>query len=66
MRQFKAEFEAARAAQDWTKVAELWKDLCVVAGVEETSDGPAGGLNKELALKRNAEAAGSFVGSKKV
>lgn len=66
MRQFKAEFEAAKAAQDWTKVTELWKDLLIVAEIEETSDGLPDGLNKELALRRNAEASGQMQGGKKI
>ena len=55
MRQFKAEFEAARASQNWPAVIDIFRDLLVVAGIEETDDGAPGTINKELAEKRNAE-----------
>lgn len=65
MRQFKAEFQAAKAAQDWTKVQQLWEDLLVVAGVEEISPGDAG-RSSDVAALRNKQAAGNFQGGKKV
>lgn len=63
---YKAEFLAAKAANDWKKVNELWKALCVEAEIEETNDGAPGGLSAELAEYRNRQAAGNMQGGKKI
>lgn len=56
---YKSEFKAARAANDWVKAQEIWKQLCIEAEIEETSDGPSG-LSAELALSRNKQASGDL------
>lgn len=66
MRQFEAEFESARALQGWPAVIELFKDLLVVAGIEETSDGAPDGMSKELAEYRNRMDAGNMAAGKKI
>lgn len=63
---YKKEFLEAKKANDWNKVNELWKALCVEAEIEETSDGLPDGINKELAEYRNRQAAGNMQGGKKI
>lgn len=63
---YKKEFDAARQNNDWTKVQELWKALCVEAEIEAQSDELPDGISKELAEYRNRQDAGNTPGGKKV
>lgn len=62
---YKKEFKAARAANDWNKVNELWKQLCAEAEIEETSAGE-GGRAAEIANRRDKERAGEMQGGIKI
>jgi len=63
---YKAEFKAARAANDWAKAQEIWKQLCIEAEIEEQSDEIPDGISAELAEYRNKQSQGNFVGGKKI
>jgi hypothetical protein len=54
MTNFLEELEKARLANDWDRVQVLWKELCELAEIEETSDGEAGNA-AEIAKKMNAQ-----------
>jgi hypothetical protein len=65
MRDYKQEFQEARDSNDWSRVDELWQQLCKDAGIEEQSDGSEG-ESVSIAARRNQQATGQMPGGKKI